>query len=116
MVAEDDQHRPGEGKTRVPNPEHALDHPARREILRALIDADEAKAVEDLAELLPSENVRSLNYHVLVLEREGCISRAEETALANGMPPTYVATVADNQFVMDILNGTRGEGPGRDGG
>jgi hypothetical protein len=115
-VPEDEQNVPGEGaKTRAPDLQQALDHATRREILRALSDADEDKTIEELADLVPTANVSSLNYHVLVLEREGCVSRTGEIALANGMLPTYAATVADSQLVMDILNGTRGEDPGRHG-
>lgn len=113
-MPEDEQDVPGEGaKTRAPDLQQALDHATRREILRALIGANEDMTIEELADLVPTANVSSLNYHVFVLEREGCVSRAGEIALANGMLPTYAATVADSQFVMDILDGTRGEDRGR---
>jgi hypothetical protein len=117
VVPEDEQRVPGGGaKTRVPNLRHALGNPARREILRVLNDAGEAKTAMELADLVPAVKVSSLKYHLLVLEKESCVSRAGELALANGMAPTYVASVGDDQFVIDILNGTRGEDPGRGGG
>lgn len=114
-MPEDDQNVSGERTaTQAPNLRQALGHPTRREILRVLIDADEAKTVEELADLVPTAAVSGFNYHVLVLEGEGCISRVGEIALANGMVPTYAGNVADNQFVMDILDGTRGEDTRRD--
>jgi hypothetical protein len=117
VVPGDDQDMSsGADGTREPNLQNALDHPARREILRVLIDADEDKTSAELAELVPVLPVSNLNYHLLVLMREGCVSRTGEVAVAGGMLATYVATVADNQFVVDILDGTRGEDPGRDGG
>lgn len=94
--------------------ENALGHPTRREILRVLIYADNPKTVKELAELVPTVNISSLNYHLLILEKEGCLSRDGETAPGDGRLPAFAATVAENQFVLDILNGTRGERPGRD--
>lgn len=96
--------------------ENALEHPTRREVLRVLIYADRAKTVKELAELVPTVNISSLNYHLLILEKEGCLSRTGETAPDDGRLPSYAATVAENQFVLDILNGTRGERPARDSG
>lgn len=99
----------GRGRTRVPSLENALEHPTRREILRVLIASDKAKTVRDLAELVPTVSISSLSYHLLVLDREGCLSRTGEIGLDDGRLPAYAPTVAENQFVLDILNGTRGE-------
>lgn len=96
--------------------ENALEHPTRREILRVLLYADKAKTVKELTELIPTANVSSLHYHLLILEKEGCLARTGETAPDDGRLPAYAPTVAENQFVLDILNGTRGECPGRDNG
>lgn len=112
MVSESEQHPSGEGgRTRVPNLESALEHPTRREILRVLIASDRSKTVRELADLMPSVNLSSLNYHLLVLDREGCLSRTGEIGLDDDRLPAYSPTVAENQFVLDILNGTRGEDP-----
>jgi DNA-binding transcriptional ArsR family regulator len=91
--------------------ENALGHPTRREILRVLIYSERAKTVRELAELVPTVNISSLSYHLLVLEKEACVSRSGEPAPGDGRSPSYVATIAENQFVLDILNGTRGEPP-----
>jgi DNA-binding transcriptional ArsR family regulator len=93
--------------------ENALEHPTRREILRVLIASDKPKTIKELAELVPAVNISSLSYHLLVLSRESCVSRAGEIGLDDDRLPAYAATVTGDQFVMDILNGTRGECPAR---
>lgn len=104
----DEQHACGDdAKRRKPDPEHAIDHRVRREILRELLGAPEPMTVKELAELVPTANVSSLGYHVLVLEREACIRRAGEITLSNGVLPTYAATIADNLFVMGMLEASR---------
>jgi DNA-binding transcriptional ArsR family regulator len=97
----------GEATTRKQDREHAVDHPIRREILRALLDAPAPLTVEKLDELVPTANVSTLNYHVLVLERDGCIRRSGEVVLSNGVLPTYRATVADDPFLIVRLEASR---------
>lgn len=97
----------GSGNGRKPDVQHAISHPIRREILRALVDAPAPMTVAELDELVPAANVSTLNYHIGVLEREACITRDGEVVLSNGVLPTYVATVADDDYVIGVLASTR---------
>lgn len=104
-MPEDEQH--GSGKDREPDVDHAIGHPIRREILRALLDAPAAMTVSELDELIPTANLSTLNYHVAVLEREECVARAGEVVLSNGVLPAYAAAVADDVYVTGILKSSR---------
>ncbi len=104
-MPEEEQH--GSGKGRKPDVDHAIGHPIRREILRALLGAPAAMTVSELDELIPTANISTLNYHVAVLEREECVARAGEIVLSNGVLPTFAATVADDPYVAGILDSSR---------
>jgi len=65
--------------------------------------------VAELHDLVPSANLSTLKYHVLVLRREDCVSEAGEIVLANNSLTTYVATVSENHFVHGALEATRRE-------
>lgn len=80
-----------------------------------LIASERAKTIRELAELVPSVNISSLNYHLLILDKEGCVARGDEVTLTDTTLPAYTPTVAEDQFVLDILEGTRGERPWRGG-
>lgn len=106
-MPEDEQQRRVGG--RKPDVGHAISHPLRREILRALLQADQPLTVSELDELIPTTNanVSSLTYHVLVLQRERCVAQKGEAMLPNGAVPAFVATVAGDTHVIKILESRR---------
>jgi DNA-binding transcriptional ArsR family regulator len=106
-VPEDDQQ--GWASGRKPDVGHAIGNPVRRDILRALLDADRPLTVSELDELIPTTNanVSSLTYHVLVLQREECVAQEGEVVLSNGAVPAFVATVVGNTHVIGILESRR---------
>lgn len=103
-MAEDEQ---ASRNGRKPDRRHAVDNPVRREILREMLNAPAPMTVAELDELVPTDNVSSLSYHVGVLEREECIAREGEVGLSSGVLPAYVATVGDDPFVIEILKSSR---------
>jgi DNA-binding transcriptional ArsR family regulator len=104
-VSEIEQH--GSGNGRAPDVDRAVKYPARRKILRALLEAPEPLTVDELDDLVPAANLRNLNYHVSVLEQEECVTRTGEVVLAGGVCPTYAATVTGNDYVVGLLDSTR---------
>ncbi len=63
------------------NPTGALDHPLRRQILRALIATDGPLTAPQLvAELAPGANVSAVTYHARVLESAGAVGRTRAGA------------------------------------
>jgi hypothetical protein len=109
-VPKDEQSVPQDGaSTRGPDLAFAVDHPTRRTILRTLIEADRSMTVADLNEVVPNASLSNLRYHVLVLNREDCVSQAGAVVVAHGALPTYAATVSENQFVIRALEATRWE-------
>ncbi len=58
------------------DPRGALDHPMRRQILRALIASDEALTAPELvAAASPGASVSAVTYHARVLESAGAVGR-----------------------------------------
>jgi Helix-turn-helix domain len=106
-VQEDEQGVPGGASTRRADVAHAVNHPTRRAILRALIEADQAMTLVELDDRVPTGGLGNLRYHVHILRREECVAEAGQVVLANGCLPTFAATVDRNQFVIGALDATR---------
>ena len=77
--------------------------------MRTLIGADTAMTLAELDRMVPSANLSTLRYHLLVLRREGCVSQTGEVVLADHVLATYIATVSENHFVHGSLEATRRE-------
>lgn len=69
----------GGAEARRMDPREALNHPLRRQILRALIATDEPLGPPELVATLstPGASVSAVSYHAKVLESAGAVGRAE---------------------------------------
>lgn len=87
----------------------ALNHPVRREILRMLIESEEAKSGSELiAAGLPDCSLSAIGYHARVLEAAGMVS--QEDGGPGGGESTYrfAASASDDPEVIALLEATRG--------
>lgn len=82
----------------------ALDHPVRREILRAL-DRESPATLVRLVELVPGRSVSTISYHALVLEECGCIS--VQLAVAGPSCRHLESSVAGDAGIRSALDATR---------
>lgn len=115
-VPEDEQNLPADlAATLAPHLHHALDSRPRRRILRALNATTDAQTLEDLGEAVPAASTSTLSYHVLVLEKEGCVSEASQIVRANGILRAYASNITDNRTAMDVLRTTQRGDDGLDG-
>lgn len=87
-----------QGRTR-----DALNHPARRQILRTLIASGRPLAAAEIVSAgLPNASLSTVAYHALVLEETGGVSRAENEA-----PPRYTTDLSADPEVVSLLEATR---------
>lgn len=86
----------------------ALNHPARRQILRTLIKSGEAQsAAEIIAAGLPDQSVSVVGYHARVLESAGIVSRTDPGP-ADGEPAyRFLTTAAEDPEIAALLESTR---------
>jgi DNA-binding transcriptional ArsR family regulator len=90
------------------NAPDALNHPARRQILRMLIDDGEARTVgEILATGLPALNVSIVGYHARVLESAGMVCRTEAGTAGEEATYRFLATAARDPEILALLESTR---------
>lgn len=99
----------------TPPLEHALNHPLRREILRALNRSDRPRtAAELVSACLPATSVTLLNYHAAVLERCDLVRAIENDVAGEGFSRHYASNVAEDVQIIAILSATealdRGDG------
>lgn len=107
-MPEDEQDLPADVALMLaPHLRHALSSPPRRRILRALNGATEAQTIEDLGETIPAASASTLNYHVLILEKEGCVSEVCQIVRVNEIVRAYASNIADNRTVIEALRTTR---------
>ncbi len=91
----------------TPPLEHALNHPLRREIVRALNRSDRPRSAAELGETgLRNASVTLLNYHAAVLE--GCdLVRVEDNGgTGEGVGRRYSSNVTEDVQVIAILGAT----------
>jgi hypothetical protein len=89
-----------------PQVRQALSHPLRRQIIRAL-SGSSARTISDLREVVPSENLDALHYHVLVLEQAGVIQGGDLWNSVDAPARSYVTEVASDAAVIALLNATQ---------
>ncbi len=88
----------------TPPLEHALDHPLRREILRALNRSDRPLgAAELVTESLAVGNVTQLNYHAAVLERCDLVRVIDSDIAGETLGRQYASTVSEDVQIITIL-------------
>lgn len=99
----------------TPPLEHALNHPLRREILRALNRSDRPRTAAELVSACPpATSVTLLNYHAAVLERCDLVRAIETDVAGEGFSRHYASNVAEDVQIIAILSATealdRGDG------
>lgn len=90
----------------TPPLEHALNHPLRRDILRALAGADQPRSAAELVAALPATNVTLLNYHAAVLERCDLVRIVEGDVAGEGPGHRYTSNVTEDVQIVAILSAT----------
>lgn len=102
------------GPSASPSPSdvlHALNHPLRRRILRALHQAGEARSPRELSETL-CDPLSNVSYHVRVLRARGVVAETDRQAV-RGAVQTFVCSVLDkNGTAVKLLESTAGEDGG----
>lgn len=84
----------------------AIAHPARRRVLRALLDGGVPSSPARLAVALELP-VGSVGYHVRVLREFGAVSLDSEEMVRGAVEHFYVATIEDDPPVEALLEETR---------
>ena len=91
----------------TPPLEHALNHPLRRGLLRALNRSDHPRAAAELVDdCLPTTNVTLLNYHAAVLERCDLLRVIENDVAGEGFGRRYASGVAEDVQIIAVLSAT----------
>jgi DNA-binding transcriptional ArsR family regulator len=89
----------------TPPLEHALNHPLRREILRALNRSGRPGSAAELVDACrPATNVTLLNYHAAVLERCDLVRVIESDVAGEGFGRRYASNVTEDVQVIAILS------------
>jgi DNA-binding transcriptional ArsR family regulator len=91
----------------TPPLEHALNHPLRREVLRALNRSDRPRSAAELVSAsLPQTSVTLLNYHAAVLERCDLVRAIENEVAGEAFSRRYSSNVAEDVQIIAILSAT----------
>lgn len=116
-MPEDEQNLPPDvAMPLAPKLRHALESPPRRRILRALNTTTDAQTLVDISQVVPAASTSTLNYHVLILEKDGCIAETCQIFQGNSILRAYESKVAGNQAVIEVLRTTEHDDEGIDGG
>jgi DNA-binding transcriptional ArsR family regulator len=83
----------------------ALGHPIRREILRCLHAAGEARSPRELA-LTLGHDLQNLSYHIRVLKAVDAVALTDVFPKAGSMEHFYVSTVEENGGLRLVLAAT----------
>lgn len=91
----------------TPPLEHALNHPLRREVLRALHRSEGPRSASELVDVCqPATSVTALNYHAAVLERCDLVRVIENDVAGEGFNRRYASTVSEDVQIIAILGAT----------
>lgn len=97
-----------QGREMTPALIHALNHPARRQILRQLGGQGTERSPSEMANVAPF-SLPGLSFHARVL-CELQVTRATRTQQVRGsLEHFYASNVSDNELVAAILLETEGE-------
>lgn len=92
-----------------PTVRDALDHPVRRQILRALNESSEPRSPSEIATMtLPHTSVSVISYHAQVLKTCDSVAVAGTREIQGAAACLYASKVAGNEQVAAILQATRG--------
>jgi DNA-binding transcriptional ArsR family regulator len=90
-----------------PPVEHALNHPLRREILRALNHSDGPRSAGEIAtQSMPKTGVPLITYHAAVLETCDIVRIAENEPSGQSFARRYASNVANDTQIAAILGAT----------
>lgn len=90
-----------------PPVEHALNHPLRREILRALNHSEGPRSAGEIAsQSLPKTAVTLINYHAAVLETCEIVRVTEDEPNGASFARRYASNVANDPQIAAILGAT----------
>ena|SRR5215211_6728402 len=89
-----------------PKLQDALDHPVRRELLRALNRSERPRSIGEMATALPPFGPSRLNYHLQVLHRSGTVAAEPSCAGPGGGHAHYASEVFDDGRVLTVLRAT----------
>ena len=90
----------------TPPLEHALNHPLRRDVLRALNRVGEPLTAPELAASIPVASITLINYHAAVLERCDLLRATENAVAGDGFGRRYASNVAADVQIIAILGAT----------
>ena|SRR5689334_8206370 len=91
----------------TPPLEHALNHPLRREVLRALNRSGRPRGATELVTACPpATSVTLLNYHAAVLERCDLLRVLENDVAGEGFSRRYASNVSEDVQIIAILSAT----------
>jgi DNA-binding transcriptional ArsR family regulator len=88
-----------------PELQDALDHPFRRDVLRALDRSGRARSVAELGAELPALRRGQLSYHLRVLRRLGVVA-SEAAGDGAGPHALYASAVFEDDGVRAVLRAT----------
>jgi hypothetical protein len=89
-----------------PRLQDALDHPVRRELLRALHRSERPRSIGEMAVALPPFGSRRLNYHLQVLCRAETVVLERNCAAPGGAHAHYASGVCNDGRVLSVLRAT----------
>ena len=89
-----------------PKLQDALDHPVRRELLRALNRSERPRSGGEMAAQLPPFGLSRLTYHLQVLRRSGAVASESSCAGPGGGRALYASAVFDDGQVLAVLRAT----------
>jgi DNA-binding transcriptional ArsR family regulator len=108
MRGSQDKTKHQRGREMTPALIHALNHPARRQILRQLSGQEAEKSPSEMAEAA-TFSLSGISFHARVL-CELQVTRCTRTQPVRGaLEHFYASNVADNELVSAILVETEGE-------
>jgi DNA-binding transcriptional ArsR family regulator len=98
-----------QGREMTPALIHALNHPARRQILRQLGEREAEKSPSEMADEGATFSLSGLSFHARVLS-ELQVTRCTRTQPVRGaLEHFYASNVSDNELVEAILLETEGD-------
>lgn len=93
--------------TLEPRIQNALNHPARRQTLRALHSRDEPLTVAELHDRLPDYSRSGVSYHLQVLRDSGCVVEVQPPAPKVGREREVSSALRGDLAALQALEATK---------
>jgi DNA-binding transcriptional ArsR family regulator len=102
-----EDHLPGKLAAKLePKLQDALDHPARREVLRTLNRSEGAQSTRELRAELQTLRPSQLRYHLQVLRQSGAVVKDSTELIRAGGAARYASEVVEDEEVRAVLRAT----------